>query len=175
MPQAKAHKVVVYTYVEGMKICGQGIFSRGNVAKGADVFLLDHYNQKVAQTKTDSSGEFSFTVNKKSDYTIRLNAGEGHGATSEIKRTEFNSSSVNTDNSNKAENSSMEVSTSEKSTAALKPSNSNAELKAIKRKLDNILTRLESLEAETRYRDILGGVGYILGIFGISFYLIKRK
>lgn len=41
--------------------------------------------------------------------------------------------------------------------------------------LDDIRERLERMETAVRWRDLLGGVGYILGAAGIAFYLMARR
>lgn len=46
---------------------------------------------------------------------------------------------------------------------------------SIAAQLDDIRERLERMETAVRWRDLLGGVGYILGAAGIAFYLMARR
>jgi len=45
----------------------------------------------------------------------------------------------------------------------------------IEKKIVELQRQLEAHERQTRLRDILGGIGYILGVAGIAFYLLGRR
>ena len=52
---------------------------------------------------------------------------------------------------------------------------SSRSLEALQAQLDQVREQLDRMENTTRLRDILGGIGYILGLSGIAFYLLALR
>lgn len=171
---AYAHKVSTYAYREGDKVSGECYFVDGSPCRNSKVEVYDLRGQKITETITDEKGRYSFTTKEKGELRIVIPAGEGH-------RAEYKLEGI-------AEKIEKKVA---KETASAKTDNKSTQPQAtvnrdeIKRIIDEVMdVKLQGLRAEimdlrkqmdkVSLRDIIGGIGYIFGIWGVIM-LIKRK
>lgn len=83
IPDAEAHRVNIFAYVEGHEVVVQCGFSRSNPVRHGQIEVYDQQGTLLLQGQTDQKGHFRFPVpqaalDNKSDLTIRILAGEGH-------------------------------------------------------------------------------------------------
>lgn len=171
---AYAHKVSTYAYREGDKVSGECYFVDGSPCRNSKVEVYDLRGQKITETITDEKGRYSFTTKEKGELRIVIPAGEGH-------RAEYKLEGI-------AEKIEKKVA---KETASAKTDNKSTQPQAtvnrdeIKRIIDEVMdVKLQGLRAEimdlrkqmdkVSLRDIIGGIGYIFGIWAVIM-LIKRK
>ena len=156
---AWAHRVNLFCYVEGNKLYGESYFSGGRAAQNAKVEVYDDTNDSLmATTLTDEAGKFSLALEKVVPLRVILYAGQGH-------KTEF---FIKPENS---ERSKIETTITEQKTqiSDIEP--------IIDRKLKPLQERIILLEkkiSKPSFVTIAGGIGWIIGIFGL-FYFWKRK
>lgn len=156
---AWAHKVNIFCYVEGNELYGESYFSGGKAAQNAKVEVYDDRNDSLmATTSTDEEGKFSLILEKVVPLKVILYAGQGH-------KTEFFITPEN------IEGSKTETTITEQKTqiSDIEP--------IIDRKLKPLQERIILLEkkiSEASFATILGGIGWIIGVFGL-FYFWKRK
>lgn len=169
---AFAHKIYVFASVEDSTIKGKVKFARGRLAKGVKVEMFDSEGEKVGETKTNDNGEFSFKPTKKCDYKLVVDLGEGHRDSCKIKASDLPD---DLNGSEKIKNKHPKKSRELKNI-------SESELKkivakAVHKEVEPLREELIDYKNEVRIHDILGGIGYILGIVGISFYFlgVRRK
>lgn len=158
-----AHKMRVFASNEGDSIKGYVYMSGGARASVVSIELLKD-GKMILSDKTAQDGTFSFKISGSGDYQIKADSGDGHAAESTVKIL----SSGTQDN---------EIS-KESAVQSLPASSgiSNDELKKeIAAQINPVLEKLEEMEERTRFRDILGGFGWILGIAGISAWFMSRK
>lgn len=191
---ARAHRVNVFAWVEGDTIYTTAKFSGGRMAKESLVEVYDSREKLLLQGKSDAAGAFSFPVPKIDDLLIVIKAGIGHQGSWHIKKEELGliketNSSANRIQSAQVSSQAPTVSNNSKTNLA---DNSEAELtvsakeleliiaKVINRSLDEKLHPLTVMIAESRnpdpgFKDIFGGLGYILGLVGVAAYFQSRK
>lgn len=182
---AQAHRVNLFAWVEGDSVHLQAKFGGGRKAQNALVEVYNAQGAKLLEGKTNASGEFSFPIPEQSDLKIVLLAGMGHRAEWTIPKKEIQNALTNT----KAEPPASEERGSEKAVSLdrgnlKKPPKKIAlysdELQVmIEAALDKKLKPMLKMLAESRdkgptFKDIMGGIGYILGLVGLGAYVRYR-
>lgn len=170
---AYAHKVSAYAYREGDKVIGECYFVDGSHCKNSKVELYDSKGNKIAETVTDEKGRFSFKTLNTGELKIVVLAGEGHRAEYTIEATK---------QAEKKENKKTEIAKQSEKQQVLQSSINKEELKHIidesmEAKLQGIKIEIMDLRKQmdkVSLRDVIGGIGYIFGIWGIIM-LLKRK
>lgn len=177
-----AHRVNIFCFVEDKNILCEANYPSGEPVKKGIINLKTANSEKIIASKpTDTKGKAIFTLKPeilqlKKDLEAEVLAGMGHKNTWMIPYQELNpelKSSVAT--------SSAKLPWEEKKKIT-KPNNfSRQELeetlnKLLDRKLRPVLEKLTLLqEKRISIQDIIAGLGYILGLMGISFYFLAKK
>lgn len=176
---AVAHKTTIFAWVEGDTVYTQSKFSGGRKAKQAAVEVYDGEGNKLLEGKTDDRGEFSFKLPKKAELRVVLLAGEGHRGEWIIPLAEIEGVETTPDRSSQSETPRMAKESSRNDSPSISPAAiEEAVEKALDKKLKPLLSRMAEYrqkETETRITDIIGGIGYILGLVGIGAYFNYRK
>lgn len=194
---ASAHKVVMSAYAEGSFVEGEVGFSNGDMAANVVVEVLDDDGKLLGQTKTDADGIFQYTPDVAIPLTFKANLGQGHIAIYRMATDELpETGTAPTTAPDKAD----PVQANDQMAIPL-PSNGNGQgidqdklTLAVSGALRLELVRLESeIAAKVRkevkplrkeiasykeknnFQTILGGIGYIIGLFGIGFYIAARR
>jgi len=165
-----AHRVNIFAWVDGNQIHTESTFSGGKKAKHAQVYVYDPQGKELLKGTTDGNGQFSFPIPQKTELTIVLQAGMGHRAQWVLPLEEL-------------ENIPLPKNILEKTT---KPSSKPKKMEsidtqletAIDKKMAPIVQKLNALLAEKSkpsFSDIMGGIGYILGLMGLSAYIHYRQ
>lgn len=167
-----AHNVVAGAYVSGMIIEGEIGLSNGETAlPGVLVEVFDLNDKKIGETQIEADGLFTFTATTAQQHILKANLGAGHVAEIIVEAEEFATAQT------------LVKPTTKK--AATPPASaatgiSATELEAIVRKA--VAQQVKPLQKELRaykekvmLRDITGGLGFILGIFGIAAWMATRK
>lgn len=183
----EAHRVNVFAWVEGDRVRVEGKFAGGKTVKNGQVIVTDSAGTQLLEGRTDENGEFSFKIPQSSDLKITLIAGMGHQAEWTIPRTELAAAATpqNAPGSNQSPQATIAESpkTEAESGLALE-THAPVELSEIEavvdKALDEKLAPLFKMVAESRQsgpsmQDIIGGIGYILGLVGIAAYLSRNK
>ena len=156
---AWAHKVNLFCYIEGGKLHGESYFSGGRSAQNAKVEVYDDTNDSLmATTLTDDAGKFSLTLEKIVPLKVILYAGQGHKTEFFVKpdRTEINN--------NKRETIKSEI----------QPYDIESVIDKKIKPLQERIIRLEKEISEPSLVTIIGGIGWIIGVFSLL-YLLRRK
>lgn len=173
---AFAHKVNVFAYVEGEKIYTESYFNNGKKCIDSKIEVFDNQGNKLLEGLTDKEGEFSFEVPLEDEnLKIVLTASMGHRAEYSISADEIRGSVGLI----KEEN--------EEPVSIVFPETSSVDLKEIQsiiedtldEKLKPIMREIIEIKKSQEDRisptEIIGGIGYIIGIFGIAAYFLSRK
>jgi nickel transport protein len=175
---ASAHKVTIFAWVEGDTVHTESKLSGGKAVKEGEVIVYDSDKNRLLDGKTSDEGKFSFRVPKKTDLRIVLHAGMGHRAEWRLPAEDLGgvghrkTGAVATETivPEKPENPRQPV-----------PGLSRDDIQlAVERALDKKLEPIFKMLAESRERrpslaDILGGIGYILGLVGVGTYFHYRR
>lgn len=185
-----AHKIRIFAWQDGDKIVTESKFSRGKPAQNATVTVIDADTGKsLLSGTTDTEGLFSFPIAKISSKELQIivDGGDGH-------KNSWNYTLEDSAPGYHSDSSTPEPTpqTSDDSVVLTDPSPKTDEVKipqtispqeltriidtALDRKLAPIRRTLaENSEQGPSVQDILGGLGYILGLAGIAAYMQSLK
>ena len=172
-----AHKVRIFAWNEGNTIYTESKFSGGKAAQNAVVTVVDKSTgEELIHGTTDQDGLFQFPTpdTTSSEIDIIVSSGDGHknhwlyqlspiatGSTTPPKQN------VSTDKVNNTTSSSIQL--TQEQLSELLNNLLEAKLAPIRQQL------AQQQEQEPSIQDILGGIGYILGLAGIAAYMKSKK
>lgn len=171
--QVWAHKVNVFAWVEGDMIFVEGYFPGGKKAQNSLVEVYNSAGAKLLEGRTNEKGEFSFKIPAREDLRIVLTAGMGHKNDFTIPAADLGG----------AETSAQAPVVKSSETVAAPPSTTVDMGKldvmideALDRKLQPVIKLIRSTRKEgPGVTEIIGGIGYIFGLFGLLMYFKSRK
>ncbi|MFC1885298.1 hypothetical protein ACFL2O_11065 [Thermodesulfobacteriota bacterium] len=179
---ALAHRVIIFALVDGDTVHTTSKFPGGKKVVKGEIVVMDLKENTLLKGVTDKNGEFSFKIPKREALKVVLKAGMGHRAEWTISAEEITGSpSEKGDASSEPEQSFSGDKKGSESEALRKVSSDEIQVavdKALDRRLKPILSMLEKIhEPKTTLKDILGGIGYIIGLVGIAAYIqsIRKK
>ncbi|MDO9555472.1 MAG: hypothetical protein Q7J40_02680 [Atribacterota bacterium] len=176
---AFAHKVNIFAYVEGGKIYTESYFNDGKKCVESKIEVFNNQGNKLLEGLTDEEGMFSFEIPPEDvidgDLKLVLTASMGHRAEYSISADEL------------GDIKGLIEEKIEEPISAVSPETSSFDLKEIQsiiedtldEKLKPIIKEMreikKSQEDKISPTEIIGGIGYIIGIFGIVAYFLSRK
>ena len=163
---ARAHSVRVWAAIEGEQVKVWGYFGGGS-AQGAQIIVTDPGGTTVAEGVTNAEGLFFFKPARKTDLLIKIDAGMGHCAEYTLGADELEGLDMAATPVEGAE-ANQTPSASKESVAILKKMNTR--LASMEKKLNELLQPDEGAQ----WQDIIAGIGYILGLTGITMYFMGR-
>jgi len=186
-----AHKVNVFAYVEGEKIYTESYFNDGKKCIDSKIEVFDNQGNKLLEGLTDKEGEFSFEVpSEDGNLKIVLTASMGHRAEYTIRTDELRDAMGSIEesiekpiSSEKRDESSLAEMISEEK-EVISPEISSLDLNEIRSLIEDALDEKlkpitieikKSQEDKISPTEIIGGIGYVIGIFGIIAYFLSRK
>ena len=186
---AWAHRVNVFAWAEGDTVYVESKFSGGKKIMGGDIIVSDSNDVVLLTGQTNDQGEFSFKRPQPTELKIILQAGMGHRAEwtlpvddghadhsaddARAEKTNAHNKPISPDDPNGHQHT--------KTQAAVYAGPSRSEIEAIVEKaLDKKMKPVLEMLAESNAKgpdigDILGGIGYIIGLVGIGAYFHNRK
>lgn len=173
---AWGHGLSVFAWVEGERVLVESKFSGGKRPVGATVRVLDPQGKALLSGATDAEGRWSFDLPQRTALKIVLEAGMGHRGEWTIGAAE-----VGADPSDKpaAEPPPQPHPPAPPADATTAAADLDARLRqAVADELAPLTARLARLEEGLQgpsLQDILGGLGYILGLVGIAAYIQARR
>lgn len=172
--KAYAHRVMIFGWVEGDRIITQSKFSSKRVVQGGDVSVFDMSGNRILSGKTDAQGEFAFQIPVRETLKIVLSAGTAHQAEWTISGAELGAGS---ERLTVVKGDAQPVTTVRAGEGGCQQDAMVALIeKALDKKLHPVLQYVaESKEQPVSLRDILGGIGYIIGLVGLAAYMRFRS
>ena len=168
---ASAHEMNIFVQrVEGQTIQGKVYFKDGAAAQDIEVLAADPAGATIGTTRTDAEGLFAIKAQYRCDHTLTGRTADGHETR---KPAVVKAAQLSADLPLRGD------ATAAAPVIAIAPAEGSAAapqaVEALSAQLDQVREQLDRLENTTRFRDILGGIGYILGLSGIAFYLLARR
>ncbi len=168
------HRINIFATVGGNRIYTQSYASDGSKVKGGLIEVYDKNGNKLLTGKTDSLGEFSFVIPKKDDLKIVVLGGMGHRAETIIGADELPEIKEKIAPKLKKEGH-KEVPRAETlavDTTLLK----RIVEEAVEAKIHPLIRMIaEEKRERIGFNEVIGGIGYIIGIIGIVAFFMKRK
>ena len=166
--QASAHKINVFAWVSGNTITVESNFSGNKPLLHGKITVKDNKSGGIfLEGSGDNKGIFTFTVptaarDQKADLLIVVSGSEGHQSEWLIPASEYLSEEPPPAKDNSVTFNNTELQEMIREILA-------KELEPIKRSL------AESKQNKPGFRDIMGGIGYLLGLAGLVAWLKNRK
>ncbi len=173
---AAAHKVVAAAYPAGDAIEGEIGFSNGDMAAGTIVEVFDGDGARLGETTTDATGFFIWPVAARVDHVFRADLGAGHVAEIRVPAADLPQSL-----SQRPPQSAAPVGAPSSAPSDPVPASglTEAELaliaEAVRAEMRPLRRELVAYREATDLQRVLGGVGYIFGLFGVGFYVAARR
>lgn len=167
-----AHKVYIFAWTEGDMIHSES-FSGDKKVKGGLIKVYDISGNLLLEGKTNTDGIFSFKDPQKSDLKIVLEAGMGHRAEYVFEKEEVEQTS---DMRSPVKPGESDIPTTP--IGGLDEEDIRRIMEeVIDEKINTISKRLAKMEEDNNpgLTEIIGGIGYIIGIMGIVLYFKNRK
>lgn len=181
---ATAHRVNVYGYAEDGRVFVEGYFVDGTKAMNSLVEVFDaETGQKLLEGKTNKEGLFSFNIPKLTALKLVLTASMGHKNDYTISREEVaealsGSSQESSAGSEKSEVREQKVEQPAEGAVVSSKEIERVVAKVMDRKLvpiKNILLKMQEEASRPGMTEIIGGIGYIMGIMGIVLYFKSKN
>ncbi len=184
---AAAHEMNIFVQrVEGATVHGRVYFKGGAAAQGVAVRVTDSQGNRLGETTTDADGRFVFVAKTRCDHLFSAELEDGHATRrpSVVRREQLPANlpdpaqpdqTAPPTSSNEQPPAVERPASREEPASRDEPSSAGQTMASISAQLDDIRERLDRMETAVRWRDLLGGIGYILGTAGIAFYLMARR
>lgn len=180
VPVVGAHKVTIFAWAEGETVYTQSKFSGGKMVKNGTVEVFDGDGTLLLDGRTNDIGEFSFKAPKIADLSIVLTAGMGHQNKWTLYAAELNADMPNATMPQSA-SPDQRLSEPHQEPSVIGPHLTPQAVETIvARELERQLQPLNRMMAAAKDRgptvnDIVGGIGYIIGLVGLGAYVRYRK
>jgi nickel transport protein len=190
---AYAHKVNIFAYAQSGKVHAEGYFADGTKCKNSVIEVIDNKTgQKLLEGRTDDNGQYSFDIPQATAMKLILRAGIGHqneyvlseeevmGAMPLLKkRTEKQAGQQKSTAPEPKLMKKEQAAGIQNATNLPGPDQDLEEVvgKVVDSKLQpvmRILVKLQEQSEKPGLTEIIGGIGYIIGIMGIIGYLKGR-
>ena len=156
-PAARAHALKVFAYAENGRIEGEVYFRGGAPVPGARVEIRDPAGELLETLRSDAGGGFGYDGRPGVVYHVLADSGDGH-------RAEWTLAGMAPDGGAGTE-----------PDAAAAPLTAAAVEAAIARQVVPLRRELRDHDERIRLRDLLGGIGYILGLAGAVLWWRSRS
>ena len=180
---ALAHRVNVFAWVDGDTVHTESSFGGKKPVMGGEIVVYNADKKELVKGTTDDEGRFSFKVPEKSELTVVLNATMGHRAEWTISADELGAvPEKETSQEPKVQTGDKEaVQSGPETKPAVAPGLTEEDMKrivteAVDAKMKPVVKMIsEAVQEGPSLQDILGGIGYIFGLFGIAAYFQSKK
>jgi len=184
-PLSRAHRILVFAAAEDRTISGYVYLSGGNRLHNVTVTVTTPEGRKLGQVTSDENGEFVFQATARCNHVFRARTADGHAAEWTIPGADLPDDLP--DAAAAADTRVQPMTTDTVAAVNPLPLHANTEQHgnndhlermvslAVARQIRPLREQLARYEQKTRFHDVLGGIGYILGVTGIGFYVLGRK
>jgi nickel transport protein len=182
---AFAHQLHLFTWVKGTTICGEAYFGGGTPARDAKITLTAPDGEELGQATTNAKGEFSVAARRRCDYKVVVDAGDGHVAESRVVAIDLPDSlpglpgttlpgpATTSERMGGTSLSGAKGVVSDQSTAFVPQGvPPDDKLDQIQRQVVQLQRQVDPLADKTQLRDILGALGVLFGMMGLTFYFL---
>ncbi len=177
MPAA-AHKVIFAIFKSGDVVEGELGFSNGDMSVGAKIEAFDSAGNKLGEAVTDDDGFFVYTPTEAITHIFRANLGAGHVGEAEMPASEIADIlgvAALEETAAAVPAAPVQNQTGGVTVASLSTEERLAIAEAVRDEMRPLRRELAAYREKNDLQTILGGLGYILGLFGLYFYIAARR
>jgi nickel transport protein len=183
LSSAWAHKVVAGAYASGDRIEGEIGFSDGEMARNVLVEVFTEDGKRLGETHTNDEGVFFFTPAQPVVHIFRVDLGAGHVAEVWLAVNELppgltaKGGSGKVDGGEQKPVASVSTAADARSTDAPALTAAQRELvaEAVRAEIRPLRREIIAYKEKNDLQAVLGGIGYIVGLFGLWFFLAARR
>lgn len=168
---ADAHKLKVFASAEGEVISGYAYFFGGRRAVGARLVVTGPDGAKLAELVTDAEGAFRFEATQVHDYRITVESGDGHAAAATIPAAELIAPLPEPGYAALL----ATAETPAEAPVAVPPDVAILIEAAVARQVRPLREQLDAWSERVFWRDVMGGLGFIIGFGGLAYGLTARR
>jgi len=187
---ALAHKVIASVYPSGAMIEGEVGFSDGTMGVNVPVLVSGPDGKVLATLTSDDEGFFTYTPTQAVALTFRADLGAGHVATASMTQDEVarivgkGAAPASAPAAAAQDTAAAAGGMPPTAQGATPPSAQGATLSAAERdavaemlrdELRPLRKEIAAYKEKNDLQAILGGIGYIIGLFGVGFYVAARR
>ena len=172
---ASAHKIIMAVYQSGDMIEGELGFSSGNMAVDHLIEVFDENGNTLGETKTDEDGFFTFQPTQATTHVFRADLGAGHIGEATMSAAELASFTGLAKNAAPAPGNQTAPAVTSTAPSVGATVDQAMLAKAIRDELRPLRREIAAYKEKNDLQTILGGIGYIVGIFGFAMYMAARK
>ncbi|WP_370209421.1 cobalt ABC transporter permease [Salipiger bermudensis] len=175
-----AHKVIAGVFPSGDAIEGELGFSNGDMAAGTEIVVTGPDGAELGRTITDEDGFFLFVPTAPVAHTFRADLGAGHVAEVTMPAEEMAGIlAAAAPAAPEAEPPAAPAPDADAdavaSMAPLAETQRRAIAEAVRNEVRPLRREIAAYREHNDLQTILGGIGYIVGLFGLGFYLAARR
>ncbi|THH38199.1 carboxypeptidase regulatory-like domain-containing protein [Aliishimia ponticola] len=174
---ALAHKVIAGVFASGSAIEGEIGLSNGEMAAGVEVIVTGPDGTELGRALTDADGFFIFTPTQPVRHDFRANLGAGHVANVTMPAGEVAQIlGVAAQTQSPAPTApATGPATGAPVLASLSPAERQVIAQIVRDEMRPLRREIAAYRERNDLQTILGGLGYIAGLFGIGFYMAARR
>ncbi len=181
---ARGHRLKLWAHAaEGATIAGQAYFSPGGgAAKGLAVEVLGPGGETLGRVETDEAGDFTFTAQHLCDHTFVAETPDGHRAEATVVASALPADLPLLPGADAAKQPPRSPSSDTPVEGSEGPNGppGDPELArlvdaAVARHVEPLRRGIRNYEDRVRLHEVLGGVGYIVGLAGLALYFKARR
>jgi len=169
------HRVNIFAATESSRISGYVYFSGGSRAKNVTVQVSGPDGAEFGHVSTNEKGEFTYEATHGCDHLLTVETADGHRATWTVKADELPESLPGAS----AKGDGEPVAPARAEAPLLAPADAPG-VRAVEQRIAQSVAaqvrplreQIARLEEKIRLRDVIGGIGYLLGVAGIAFYFL---
>ncbi len=179
-PPAFAHKLKVFATAVGAQVDGSVYFVGSGPAPGARISIETADGQPVETLQADPNGNFRFVATSRTTHLIKVDTGDGHSAQITIAAEDLPASLPSpTGAPASAASLTLVPSAAAAPVIVATPSAGGSAIedlvaKAVAQQVRPLRQEINAYEDQVRLRDIAGGIGYIVGLAGLTMWLRNR-
>ena len=171
-PLAWGHKVILDAFLSGAVIEGELGFSNGEMASGKMISVQNTKGRELTQVQTDADGFFTFTPEQGLVYIFAADLGAGHVAQASVSGPDM---VLTAPLAVAAASQPISLSEDVPQVPAAQTTSLAVELQKLRAELRAMRRELKAYKEKHDWQTILGGMGYILGLVGLSYYWAARR
>lgn len=177
---AWAHKVNLFAYAEGDTVYTESYFADGNRVQGGTITVTDPSGKVLLTGKTDDKGLFSFPLPGRQTLTISVNASMGHQNSFVLQQEEIPAGTsaapaVTQQQAPATQPATPPAAGQQSQEKAVTASADNQRIYEELRQIKRDLALLHDDLSRPGVRDIMAGLGYIFGLFGVAALVAARR
>jgi nickel transport protein len=162
---ASAHTTTVFAHAHGKEIHGDVTADGDTPMAGAKITAYSPSGEILAETVADAKGQFTLTVTQRCDWRI-VASGGGHHASYTVPMDELPPDLP------AASGATHSDSHDDEHAHVAEPGETDEDNAELRRQVIALRNDIRDLREKLRWQDVIGGIGYILGLMGVACYFL---